>query len=1152
MSALDVLVDVIETIHQAEKSLGPGEVPSSAVFKHVRTLWQLLLGIRESIFDSHNYELFELHFKDTEKIFTGFRYFGLDKDSVALNLHNGVGSTQESSKIVDLLEEASDEGSETSISFKLSILNKVRYILFCHAVRLKEILDETKLLRAIESYMRNDILNTSNQISVTLETNNPTFDSCYKLCLEESLLQPLEISIAELSQRTLETFKLSSDTAFFFDCDLLFRFHNEMVGLLKHVFRKHDYINIEIDDYFRHNPILPILKPIYRKLEIRDIHEETQDRLSQSDAFKEEERAPLITDQILVQTLKDISSLSVDSSKLKVPLDVFSQIIRIYCNLITKDGIDSEDDTFVFALKKCIFQWTENLINDEEFIKQISELSLIPFAAQYKYGDDILPNLNMRMAVFLVGQNLRLRELYFSRWKNNTARNELFTEKLNQWKERMLGKVLERWKCKANTIINLAYIDTAELDVLRIRSAFIKLVEKYQLFQHNHQKAETVFIRKYFRTWKLKLRQCAREKQDADEFYRKNTLKLYMSLWVSAKANNFSKTTVEFQFFQKKIYFNFWCGLMGTQNKMYKTAERTYDATLLRYGFLRWKERSKKPLLKLNTLETLAKKYCLQKYFDKMKLVQKLAQLESQVVLYTEREITRRYFQRWHKFKLLTDSENMLYQLNRHNIMKAFFCQWSATHKMTDNARQFYRKNSMSSAFKIWKLELTKRRVECFHDATQLKKVLDVWKLKLQENKYNKRKSYVLMRGAFLKWFGKSSSIKERLEDCESAFQIIRLTTYFGFWQKQKKQNIKLNNIATSYNSERNERKDRFLKIWALEKMKLRLRNCRTRDKQLKHREGSFKKNILQFHFNRWKNKNLDYQYIGRRADEFYYSTIISRYFEIWLHRSDQVLSLDDKLQETLENNKFQRMMEVFTKMRLRLMKSQSDEANAMRFKERWDRMRLKAHLDIWKLKKSKRTSPTPTARGRRVHSTNEKLQLDLIPELNPYYVSTAKGNGSPILKPPIPSRMESILTRRDSQYEISGSAFRMNQELQTPTNDSYKGSSLSFRTPGLRRNNSRILTSSKLSPSKNNVSTASTDRIRMKNAEERMNRYSLLRSPPRTIPLQRVDEQEHNTMDRDGDDGNIFKDEGVFDTTTETMIDGSTPISERALRTRT
>ncbi|ONH73651.1 hypothetical protein BOH78_2902 [Pichia kudriavzevii] len=204
---------------------------------------------------------------------------------------------------------------------------------------------------------------------------------------------------------------------------------------------------------------------------------------------------------------------------------------------------------------------------------------------------------------------------------------------------------------------------------------------------------------------------------------------------------------------------------------MYKTAERTYDATLLRYGFLRWKERSKKPLLKLNTLETLAKKYCLQRYFDKMKLVQKLAQLESQVVLYTEREITRRYFQRWHKFKLLTDSENMLYQLNRHNIMKAFFCQWSATHKMTDNARQFYRKNSMSSAFKIWKLELTKRRVECFHDATQLKKVLDVWKLKLQENKYNKRKSYVLMRGAFLKWFGKSSSIKERLEDCESAFQ---------------------------------------------------------------------------------------------------------------------------------------------------------------------------------------------------------------------------------------------------------------------------------------------------------------------------------------------------------------------------------------------
>lgn len=73
-----------------------------------------------------------------------------------------------------------------------------------------------------------------------------------------------------------------------------------------------------------------------------------------------------------------------------------------------------------------------------------------------------------------------------------------------------------------------------------------------------------------------------------------------------------------------------------------------------------------------------------------------------------------------------------------------------------------------------------------------------------------------------------------------------------------------------------------------------------------------------------------------------------------------------------------------------------------------------------------------------------------------------------------------------------------------------------------------------------------------MKNAEERMNRYSLLRSPPRTIPLQRVDEQEHNTIDRDGDDGNIFKDEGVFDTTTETMIDGSTPISERALRTRT
>jgi hypothetical protein len=295
----------------------------------------------------------------------------------------------------------------------------------------------------------------------------------------------------------------------------------------------------------------------------------------------------------------------------------------------------------------------------------------------------------------------------------------------------------------------------------------------------------------------------------------------------------------------------------------------------------------------------------------------------------------------------------------------------------------------------------------------------------------------------------------------------------------------------------------------------------------------------------------IDLEVLKAKADNYNKLLLLSKYFDLWYTKFDEVSVLHDLLISKLDTENVNLLTKIMSKMQLRMIKVTTDESNADRFKQRWAKMKLKTFFELWKLKLSSRTSPTPTARN--IHHGG----ADDIPDLNPYIDLAPRDRGSPYFKHPLPSRMRSLLSGDVSEYDVEG---QINEEehymLQTPLNRRrVRSSSIllsastnstvfssALRTPGIKKSSSRLLNYSRLSPEKIEASSlTSAERVRKRNLEERVSRYRLLRSPPKTRDgisgiLENVNEEVETEIKRGA--GN-----DVFDTTNESILNTSTPI---------
>jgi hypothetical protein len=1142
MSALEVLVEVIEEIHEAERSLGPGDIPDKIIFKHVKTLWHLLLGIDESKFDSHNYELFDLIFEKNNQSFTGFTYFGLDLESIPQNLVNAIGSPAESTKIIKLLDdESTDDSTETSVSFQLSILNKIRYIVFRHHMMVEELMNESDIVKVIASYMRTDVLKTSDRVSISIKSNNNIFDTCYKEYLENFLLEDVDISINEMAKQVLESFKIEAGVAYFFNLKVITNFHDQIIDLLKRIFRKHELVNVEINDYYTHNPIFPMLKPVYRKIALQNLN---QDQNLNRKIIQQENNLQTLKSKLniklVIEILKNISEkeLKQNLNEIPVTLKLFAEIIKCYCDSLEHDGIkDIENDLYISLIKTVILQWVEKKIETSFFVSQLSDLSLIPTAMPYQYQGTTFPTVHMRMALYAVKENIRLLENYFEFWIDRNFKNIKLNQQHSKWNLYFNRRYWIKWKKKKEHVSKLNVINLHPINYIKIHVYFYKWENTCRNLSLNIKAANIIQQKLYFHKWELQLAKYQNHLMTAIELYHHKLKMQYLTIWISAKITKFPDILGKFIQNKKQIYYYFWKNSTNKIQLDYEHSKNIRNKNLQRSYYLKWQVNSQEPLKRLKKLDKDADKFILKRQFDRWRIQMKLINLEEKLKKIIMIKRMKAQFQKWHRFKKLTDSKNEILGKKSLELTGKYFKIWVSSHSTLIKADTFYSNTKALYILKVWKLKFWEKNFKTKTEISRVEKMVKLWKLNATAKQYHKNKDYFSVQSIFMHWFQKVIGIIEGLENSEAAFLEIKQAIYFDFWKSQSVMNKSLKIKAENFEENYQNHNNLLTKRWSWNTMRFKFREARRKRLELKRIERIYQKRVVNKYFDKFKGKISQNKILVMKADNFKNLIYISRYLGIWTEKYDHILALEDLLFSRLDGDNVNLLTRIISKMQLHMIKIHTDETNADKFKERWNRLKTRTFFELWKFKQSSRNSPTPTARGKITEKSNN---IGPIPELNPYMDLEARARGSPEYRPSYNSNMTSLLTNKVSQYDIGGTLtnFVTKSGMETPIFQKRKLKA-SHYTPLIERKNSKFFNNIvRNSPDKLDKTMTSAERVRKKFLEERVSLYRTLRSPPKTgnYSLEKVEEsvQEEN---RSG-----FED-SIFNTSAESMVPTSTPI---------
>lgn len=1130
MSLLQLLTDVIEEVYISERSLDPGDIPDQTIFKHVRSLWHLLLGIDENKYDAHNYELLELSFNSNEYKFACFIYLGSDFDNIAESVPHSIGFPQESLKVVELLDnQLTEENTEDeSISFKLSMLNQIRFILFNHHIMVDKLIVDDQVERVLAKYLTIDINNDANEDTLSFNSNNEMLNMCYSWCYSKFVLGESDLGIDEISREILETFKYEATVAFFFNHSILTDYHNKMVDVLKRIYRKHDFVDVEIDDYFRHNPILPILKPVYRKLALQTYDEDLRMPKNNCPGLKER-----IGIALLKQILVDLSTAELKSVLVEMPISLkrFPLVVNYYIESLISSGVKLiENDPFIQMIELCILKWVNKEVDNDIFVTQLCELSTIPTAEPYKYKDTIFPNVHMRMAVFMVRQNIRIYETYFKRWKNKHAQYHKILKAEKNVEIKLAQKYYSIWKYKYQKVKVISHVSLHTVETPILKLYFQKWIRKETIIQTNMVMADNSFIKKFFfQIQTLKTVYFSKEKQ-AISFSRACLLKKVFTLWVSRKEKRFPQAYDQFIIVKKRTIINFMKNVAKTYQQRVSTANLFYKNTLTHQYYTRWKTKAKRPLLLLKEMEHKANVFIVQQKFIKWRFIMSLNQKEKNLKAYFDHQIMRKIFSKWLHLKHLLDLENQLARKLYVNQCRYYFAVWSRMHHLSLKAESYFCRKTLIVAFKKWKLETTCYSFEKKMLNTTGRNCFHIWALKATEKQYTASRKYILLLKTFVSWSEKTMFLAQKSEYNLLEVNAMHLSTYFQFWKKVTVQIENMNLLGETYLKNKLRDDELILKRKIFERLKVKNRESRLKRLELNRIERSFGTYLLKKFMSKWKKKYSKISEMEEHA--IFYRKILyeTHYYDQWLAQFDRILQLKNILLSKLDSDSIDLLNKIISKLQILMVKIHTDETKATRFKRRWDRIRLKTFFELWKLKQNNRTSPTPTARAN--YSSNS-YSNDAIPELNPYIDLAPRDRGSPEYKGPFRPQFTSILSGQATQFEISASI----GESQTPITSRNTVLESTYKTPMMRRiaSKSNNHASIRLSPDKAETNiTESVKRARQRHIEERLSMYRLLRPPPSTHKQKLSAVSESSSSMFDGG--------SIFDTPNDSLI-SSTPI---------
>ncbi|KAG7912265.1 hypothetical protein KL906_000469 [Ogataea polymorpha] len=950
---LDDLLDLLRALNE----LGSSSDVDTRKLREIRILWQVILGIDEHLFDRLQYTNLSLEIRSHLGRASFHCLSGSDLDT-DFPVQNAVGDVLLTKSLIRSIEEETGPHLQRNITQELSMINKIRLVLFDLESVVSNLSTRSRLMDYVSQAYKYEVyyhrkagqlLEDTNSdlmkeeeslVPLMFETNNESFNTCYKqslLMLTASLpsgaLTPSKIQKA--AKLTVDTFMTINRIKVIYDLQLVSEFHLRIFNIIKYPLRnsqKRDVLEQKIDDYLSLYPIIPILKPIIRQLMHDDQRSTDDDDITQILS---------LLDRLLARYLEHAQA----------PLSVrwFSRIFEKYIDLLKEDGKSLSEDMYYQDVKRATLKWSNREITPDSFVEDLLALSLIPSSRAFSFRGQLLPSVAMRYALVCVKHEVELKSKYLRLWFDSMTYVRTDRELLNIWRKSVTSTFLKRWYNKSQLYLVKNQDAVKFRNTMLLKNHVQKWVQKLERKTETQHQADLFTVSKMFFKWKQEIERfkgCASPYGKESYFLKKK----FFRLWRTASLARTSKLSDINDKMTLQLMLTRWHQKLRNHRQLIWRADQAREMLLKSHYFNVWHSESAPGIDKAKRLQYYEDRFVQSNYFHGWVMAYNLHVLEEEVCRNNNRHLVHWIFENWKQFHQQQKVYKQYVQKRNADLLENFFNKWNKAQRLLSVADDFRRQALLQRVLSHWKLVLQESKVYRQQEAIILKKYMQRWRLRTREDVFLQGVADTLTQKTFESWHSLAVERLNQRRKAEELHLIFTKKAFLRFWFSKLAHSRDMLVRAEEWRLEHDEEHKRKLIstvmvawIKAFETVQETSKKLRVKlaDYETSHSEAKM--------FKLWKQKWEDYYRDGQDAESFRTLSLETKMFNKWLRAYDRVLELDEICDHHLEVSNVDLLSHIVSQMSLKAIKIQNDLRNADRFKERWSRNKKRVFFDMWR-----------------------------------------------------------------------------------------------------------------------------------------------------------------------------------------------------------
>ncbi|KAG7859341.1 hypothetical protein KL939_002241 [Ogataea angusta] len=952
---LNDLLDLLRALNE----LGSRPDVDSRKLREIRILWQVILGIDEHLFDQLHYTNMSLEIR-SHLGRTSFQCLSGNDHHTEFSMQNAVGDVLLTKSLIRSIEEETGPHLQRNITQELSMINKIRLVLFdlenvvsCLSTKSRlvdcvsqayeyELYYHRKAGQLLEDTNSDLMKEEESLVPLMFETNNESFNTCYKqslLMLTASVPSgaPAPSKIQKAARLTVETFMSINRIKVIYDLQLVSEYHLRIFNIIKYPLRnaqKRDILERKIDDYLSLNPIIPILKPIIRQL----MHDEQRDTNDEDENITE---ILNLLDRLLARYLE----------REKAPLSVrwFPRIFGKYIELLGEEGQNLSEDIYYQEVKRAALKWGKREITPESFVEDLLALSLIPSSETFSFRGQLLPSAAMQYALVYVKTEIELKSKYLRLWFDSMTYVRTDRELLNIWKKSVTSTFLKKWYDKSQFYLvkNQDASQFRDTKLLRIQiQKWAQKVERRTQVQH---KADVFVVSKMFSKWKQKFERFkGYTRPDGKEsFFLK---KKYFKLWRTASLARGSKLSKISDKMTLQLMLTRWQQKFRKHRQLIWKADQARNMLLKSHYFNVWHSESAPGLDKAKRLQCYEDRFIQANYFHGWVMAYNLHVLEGELCRNNNRHLTHWIFENWKQFHRHQKVYKQYIEERNASLLERYFKKWNTAHRLISVADYFRRQALLQKVLGHWKLVLQESKVYHQQEAIILKEYMRTWRLRTREAVFLQGAADRVTELTFERWHSLAIRRSEQQQKAEKLHLVFTKKSFLKFWVSKLVHSHDLLVRAEEWRLEHDREHERrqistIMEAWIKAFENAQIKNSNLQAKLADYERSHWEAKMLKL----WKQRWEDYYQDGQDAENFRTLSLETRMFNKWLRAYDRILELNEICDHHLEVSNVDLLSHIVSQMSLKAIKIQNDLRNADRFKERWSRNKKRVFFDMWR-----------------------------------------------------------------------------------------------------------------------------------------------------------------------------------------------------------